>query len=150
MALVSPKMDGDSSEEAQSSTETWQDVRSSVEQESYLLQRRRVWRPPTDVYETDEQVVIKVEIAGMRADGFQITAMRNRLIIAGQRRDPAGKLAYQNMEIHYGEFRTEVRVDWPLNEAAIEATYDSGFLFVKLPMPKRRQVPVRHSGDATP
>ena len=30
-----------------------------------MVQRRRVWRPPIGVYETDSQVVVKVEIAGM-------------------------------------------------------------------------------------
>ena len=109
---------------------------------------RRVWRPPTDVYETDGRVVVKVEIAGMREDDFVISYADRRLVIAGCRRDPVGKLIYQNMEIRYGEFRTEVRIGWALDESAIEATYDGGFLFVFLPKQAlRHRIPVTPQND---
>ncbi|MHB0859478.1 MAG: Hsp20/alpha crystallin family protein [Anaerolineae bacterium] len=97
------------------------------------LQRRRVWRPPTDVYETEEHIVVKVEVSGMCEEDFEISFADRRLVIAGHRRDMADKLGYQNMEIRYGDFRTEVRVGWSLDQAAIEATYDEGFLYVRLP-----------------
>ncbi len=116
----------------------------------YVVQTRRVWRPPTDVYETDSHIVVKVEIAGMDKDDFRISLVDRRLIIAGHRRDPVGKLIYQNMEIHYGEFRTGVKIDWPVDEAAIEASYESGFIFVMLPKEtKRRRIQVTvHGADA--
>ncbi|OGO04263.1 MAG: hypothetical protein A2Y73_00500 [Chloroflexi bacterium RBG_13_56_8] len=99
----------------------------------YSTQRRRFWRPPTDVYETDDHVVIKVEIAGMNEEDFDISYIDRRLIIGGHRKDPTGKLIYQNMEIHHGDFRTEVRIGWALNESDIEAVYEQGFLYVMLP-----------------
>jgi len=37
------------------------------------MRRTRIWRPPTDVYETDTSVVVKVEIAGMREEDFDIS-----------------------------------------------------------------------------
>jgi HSP20 family molecular chaperone IbpA len=113
-----------------------------------IAPQRRVWRPPTDVYETDGRVVVKVEVAGMRDDDFAISFADRRLVIAGRRRDPVGKLIYQNMEIRYGDFRTEVRVGWALDEAAIEATYDGGFLYVYLPKQARQhRIPVVSSND---
>jgi hypothetical protein len=36
------------------------------------------WRPPTDVYETDDFVVVKVEIAGVDEQGFSISLDANR------------------------------------------------------------------------
>lgn len=117
-------------------------ARSPADYNVYVVQMRRVWRPPTDVYLTDQHVVVKVEIAGMREDDFEISLLDRRLVIVGHRGDPADKLSYQNMEIRYGEFRTEVRVDWPLNESAIEATYDNGFLFVRLAKAKAHRVQV--------
>lgn len=105
---------------------------------------RRRWRPPTDVYETDRHVVVKVEIAGMKADDFTISFTDRVLVISGQRHDPVGKISYQNMEIPYGEFRTEVRIGWPLEQNEIEATYENGFLYVRLPKYSREhRVPVR-------
>ncbi len=110
--------------------------------------QRRIWRPPTDVYETDGRVVVKVEISGMQEDDFAISFADRRLVIAGRRPDPVGKLVYQNMEIRYGEFRTEVRVGWALDEAAIEATYEGGFLYVYLPKQAlQHHIPVTSQSD---
>lgn len=117
----------------------------------------RIWRPPTDVYETDEHVVVKVEVAGMRREDFSISFADRRLVIAGRRQDPTGKLIYQNMEINYGEFRSEVIVGWALDQTAIQADYRDGFLYVLLPK-ETREYHVRitsgrkrmPAGDAAP
>jgi HSP20 family protein len=99
----------------------------------YVVRQRRVWRPPTDVYETDDNIVVKVELAGMDVSDFDISFANRRLTIAGARPDPEGKRIYQNMEIRYGPFRTEVLVGWALDQSAITATYEGGFLYVMLP-----------------
>ncbi len=112
----------------------------------FLSQRRQVWRPPTDVYETSEHIIIKVEMAGMDVDDFQISFADRRLIISGCRRDPGQKVVYQNMEIRYGEFRTEILVGWTPNYSAIEATYNDGFLYVKLPKATEHRIQVRTAG----
>jgi HSP20 family protein len=93
----------------------------------------QTWRPPTDVYETDENIVVKVEVAGMAEDDFAITFTDRALIITGMRRDPAAKLGYHQMEIPYGEFRTDVYVSEAVDVDGIEASYADGFLLVTLP-----------------
>jgi HSP20 family molecular chaperone IbpA len=102
----------------------------------------QIWRPPTDVYETDTCVVVKVEIAGMEEADFSISLDSRRLLISGVRRDPAAKLGYQQMEILYGHFETDVHLPRAIDEAGIEATYRNGFLSVILPKTKPRQVPI--------
>jgi HSP20 family protein len=102
----------------------------------------KVWQPPTDVYETEDHVVVKVEIAGMQAGDFDISLNARRLTIGGVRHDPSAKLGYQQMEIQYGAFETHVHVPKPVEEDGIEATYKDGFLVVRLPKSKPRQVPV--------
>ena len=105
---------------------------------------KRRWRPPTDVYETGDHVVIKVEIGGMKANEFSISYDDRRLVISGCRRDRTEKTIYQNMEIPYGEFRTEVQVNWPLTQEEIVAIYEDGFLYVKLPKHSREhKIPVK-------
>lgn len=104
--------------------------------------QHRIWRPPTDVYETDECVVVKVEVAGMEGDDFLISLDAKRLTIAGVRNDPTAKLAYQQMEIFYGQFETDVILPWAIDQDRIEATYHNGFLVVRLPKAKPRQVPI--------
>lgn len=102
-----------------------------------------VWRPPTDVYETDESVVIVVEIAGLGEKDYSVLLSGRTLIISGERRDPVEKLAYQQMEIQHGRFRTEVHLPWALEPAGQQATYADGFLKVILPKAQVRRVPVR-------
>ena len=111
--------------------------------------QHKVWRPPTDVYETDDCVVVKVEIAGMEDTDFQISLDGKRLIISGVRRDPASKLGYQQLEILYGQFETDVHLARAIEEDKIEATYQNGFLMVHLPKVKPRTVPVISVEDSS-
>ncbi|MGE5141515.1 MAG: Hsp20/alpha crystallin family protein [Rudaea sp.] len=91
------------------------------------------WRPPTDVYETSERVVIKVEIAGMSPDDFQISFSDRILQVRGVRRDQQRKRSYHCLEIQYGEFLSEVYLPGHYAEAAIDAQYENGFLTITLP-----------------
>lgn len=107
-----------------------------------LVRHQRSWRPPTDVYETDTRVVVKVEIAGMKEDDFHIVFSEGTLTISGVRRDPVTKLAYQQMEIRYGEFVTQVFLPWSVVEEGIEASYEDGFLSMVLPKVKQQEIDV--------
>jgi HSP20 family protein len=104
--------------------------------------QRKIWRPPTDVYETDDCMVVKVEIAGIEEKDLSVSLEGRRLIISGVRHDPADKLGYQQMEIQYGQFETDVHIPRAVEEANIEATYQGGFLIVRLPKSQPRRVPV--------
>jgi len=112
--------------------------------------QRKVWRPPTDVYETDDCIVVKVEIAGMDESDFEISLDARRLIISGMRRDPAPKLGYQQMEILYGQFETGVQLPRAIDEEGIEATYHNGFLSISLPKAGPRRVPIVQAEEITP
>ena len=107
-----------------------------------LVRHQRSWRPPTDVYETDTCVVVRVEIAGMKEEDFHIVFSEGNLTLSGVRRDPASKLAYQQMEIRYGEFVTQVYLPWLVAEEKIEASYEDGFLSVVLPKAKQQRIDV--------
>lgn len=102
----------------------------------------QTWHPPTDVYETDAHYVVRVEVAGMGKSDFTISIADRTLIITGVRQDLSDKLAYHQIEIHYGEFRSEVILPGPVDEGDIEAVYSDGFLKVVLPKRPIRKVPV--------
>jgi HSP20 family protein len=104
----------------------------------------RTWRPPTDVYETDEAVIVKIEIAGMNPDDIAISFSNRELIVHGNRRDVDAKLSYRCLEIPYGEFLTRVLLPGVYAEDQIEAKYVNGFLYITLPKSKQEhRVPVR-------
>ena len=99
-----------------------------------IVRHKTVWRPPTDVYEHDERLVVIVEIAGMSASDFHITLQGQRLVISGlrQRATPTD-CAYHQLEIPYGEFHTEVSLPWTVTREEVTASYRDGFLRVELP-----------------
>jgi HSP20 family molecular chaperone IbpA len=113
----------------------------------WRLEGEASWRPPTDVYETDDSAVVIVEIAGLQESDLQVALNGRTLIVTGERRDPAEKLAYQQMEIRYGKFRTEVHLPWALDSEGQSATYEEGFLRITLRKAQSRRVPVT-TGDA--
>ncbi len=100
------------------------------------------FHPPTDVYETDEGVVVVVEIAGLDEDEVDIYLQNRTLTIRGTRRGPVGKVTYQQLEIQYGEFRSEVYLPWPVEEDEVDARYERGFLLVTLRKAQVRHVPI--------
>ena len=99
------------------------------------------WRPPTDVYETSQDVVIKVEVAGMRPEDFEISFANRILQIHGHRGDRERKQSYHCLEIPYGEFLSEVYLPGDYQEEQIEAQYENGFLKITLP----KSAPEKHT-----
>ena len=103
----------------------------------------QVWHPPTDVYETDLHVIVKMEIAGVGEDDLVVQLHGRQLNVRGCRYDPAEKLAYQQMEISYGEFRSDVQLPYDVDPSRATAGYGDGFLYIHLPKAhKEHRVPV--------
>jgi HSP20 family protein len=95
--------------------------------------RSSVWNPPTDLYETEENYVIKVEIAGMRDEDFDVAFENNILMISGYRSDLNERRAYHQMEIRFGRFEIAVELPATLNMEKATAEYKDGFLIIVLP-----------------
>jgi HSP20 family protein len=107
-----------------------------------LKRRSPSWRPPTDVYETEGEFVIVVEIAGMRGLDISATYDKGLLAVHGVRADKGGLKAYHQMEIAYGEFITEVRLPGRIETEKIEANYSDGFLRVVLPKMEAKSISI--------
>ena len=93
------------------------------------------WVPNTDVYTTDEGLVIKLELAGMRSENLQITVEGNKLRISGQRPDGcrAAKFNFLAMEINYGPFENVLELPSGYDLSLAKATYLNGFLRIDVP-----------------
>jgi HSP20 family protein len=104
--------------------------------------RAGVWSPPTDVYETENAYVVRVEIAGMREEDFEITVENNFLMISGSRPDVPERRAYQQMEIRFGKFETVAGMPGPVELDSSRADYSEGFLTVTLPKAKPSQISI--------
>ena len=111
-----------------------------------LTIRSPLWRPPTDVYETEESLVVRVEIAGMRDQDFSIELIGRILSIRGVRPDATSRRAYHQMEIRFGEFSIELELPLPVVSEQVEAVYNNGFLWITLPIARPRNIPVEDNG----
>lgn len=92
-----------------------------------------VWEPPSDLFETESSYIVRVEIAGMNDREISVTLDGDLLLISGTRGDTPARRAFHQMEIRFGDFTVAARLPGPVNEQAIVATYDDGFLLVTLP-----------------
>lgn len=102
--------------------------------------RSGVWNPPTDVYETEQNLIIKVEVAGMRDDDFEVAIEKNILMITGNRPDQNERRAYHQMEIMYGKFEIAIRLPVHINVEAALAEYKDGILTITFPkMPQQNE-----------
>lgn len=105
--------------------------------------RQHAWRPPTDVFVTDDAVIVRVEISGMREGEFSITFEDHTLTIRGTRPDLPERRAYHQMEIRFGDFRTDVGLHWSVDTEKIDAEYKDGFLRVLLPLAKPQNIEIQ-------
>ena len=100
------------------------------------------WRPHADVYETDDELIVQMDIAGMRAEDFRVDIADGVLTIAGERLTRGeGKRHYHVMEVQIGPFERRLRLPVAVDPDSIRATYDHGFLAVQL-----RKVSATRSG----
>jgi HSP20 family protein len=119
-------------------------VRVMMTTYSPLFVWREQWHPPTNVYETAEHMVVKVDIAGVDAESLNISIEGNVLRVRGRREDSGGRqVAIHRLEIPYGEFETHVHLSVPVDQGHVEATYQDGFLTITLPKERTRRVLVQ-------
>ena len=101
--------------------------------------RSSVWSPPTDVYETGDGFVVRIEIAGMREEDFEVALEDGGLTVSGVRPDTNERRAFHQMEIWFGRFEIAIEIPVPVDVEASVAEYRDGFLVITLPRPDTKQ-----------
>src|SRR6266498_1231042 len=93
------------------------------------------WVPNTDVYVTEDSLVIKVELAGMRKEDLELTVEGSQLTITGHRPDGcrAPKCKFLVMEINYGSFQSVIELPPGYDLSLAKAAYQNGFLRIDVP-----------------
>lgn len=105
----------------------------------------RVWRPNTDVFESPEEMIILVELAGVRKDEVQLTIKGNILRLVGERaiyKDKAD-MSYRNMEVNFGPFERHIYLHESVDPESIQAHYKDGFLEIKIQKRSHRSTETR-------
>src|SRR5258707_6795572 len=98
------------------------------------LRRAVIWVPPTDVFETEDQIVVQVEVACVQQSDLAISLQDRRLTITWTRSDPGpSQRAYHPMQGRFGDFGAQVELPASIDESQVSASYVDGFLRVVLP-----------------
>ena len=100
------------------------------------------WQPDVDVFETEEAVVVRAELAGVRREELRVTVDGDVLRIRGIR-EGGGRSAVRlhQMEIATGPFERRLRVPVDVDRDRVTAHLEDGLLTVRL----GRRAPVRRS-----
>ena len=119
-------------------------LNSSLNVQKLPVSRREVggqthWIPNTDVYVSDEGLVVKVELAGMKREDLELAVEGSRLVITGQRPDGcrAPGCKFLVMEINYGAFECVIEIPAGYDLSQARAAYQNGFLRVDVPVAAR-------------
>ena len=97
---------------------------------------RRSYRPEVDVYRTEgpPSLTVLVELPGVDPSQVKVVASPQALLIAGERERPKDIGQYQQLEIEYGPFQRQVTLAQDVDPEQATATYERGFLTIKLPI----------------
>lgn len=112
------------------------DAMMSATQGYAYLPSATAWRPPMDIHETADAILIKIEVAGVREDDLELALHPNALIVNGVRRDDADhdeELCFHAAQVRYGPFHVAVALPSAIRQEEASATYRDGFLRVHLP-----------------
>lgn len=90
---------------------------------------------PTDVFHTDDRLVIRMDLPGVQPDDVEVTVQENVLLINGSRRFAwdAEKVRFVRRGSFYGDFTQRVALGKGLNVDQISARFDNGVLELSIP-----------------
>jgi len=93
------------------------------------------WHPFTDVFETKDTLVFKMELPGFKKEDIQIEFKNQTLIVKGERKqdEEIKKENYHRMERNYGLFQRYFEIPTSIDSQKINATLKEGILELVLP-----------------
>jgi len=107
----------------------------------------RTWKPPMDMNETPDEVVIIAEVAGVDKDTLEVEISSKAVKIQGDRyaRHCTGDATYRLAEIQYGRFERILYLPAPIDPEVVSAAYTNGLLEIrlaKMPIAKSLKIPI--------
>ena len=105
------------------------------------------WEPAVDIYETDDALVLEVELPGVSRDAISVELHEHTLRLSGERtREPAVKGGqYRREEGRYGTFQRVFRLPTIVDQGKVQATHKNGVLALRLPKreaARRQGIPI--------
>lgn len=118
------------------------EVRKKKELESGEGTREGVYfRPPVDIYETDEAITVMADVPGCDPENFDVNLEDSRLTILAETSGLEERWEPVYDEYREGHFLREFRLGKDIDRAGISATFNNGVL--ELTLPKTEQAKTR-------
>ena len=109
--------------------------------EAEVEMERADWIPATDVYETEEEYTLALDLPGITREGLDVSLDESRLTIRGERKAAPEGVVARRAERPAGRFVRSFTLPETVDRQAIAADYKDGVLLLRLP--KRREQPAR-------
>jgi HSP20 family protein len=113
--------------------------------------------PPVDVYEDTKQVVLKLEVPGIKMEDLDIRLENQRLTVKGERRFEKDEKAenFHRIERRFGSFVRSFTLPQTVDTDSVTAGYDAGVLTISLAkkaeaQPKQVKIEVNGQKTLTP
>jgi HSP20 family protein len=93
------------------------------------------WAPCVDIYETENELVVKADLPDVNPQDLDIRVENNILTIRGERNfeDKVNEDNYLRIERTYGSFSRSFSLATSVNSEAIKADYQNGVLTLSIP-----------------
>ncbi len=93
------------------------------------------WQPAVDIYRTQLGWLVKFELAGVRPEDIEVSAVGRILKVRGFRYDWAMEQSAHSysMEIAYNRFERKLQLPCHVDPAAITSEYRDGMLLLRIP-----------------
>ncbi len=93
------------------------------------------WSPSTDIYETKDEYVFKIEVPGMNKDDVKVEFTEDTLIIKGERKEEKDikKENYHRIERFFGSFQRSFTLPKNIDVKKIKAELKDGVLELRVP-----------------
>jgi HSP20 family protein len=92
------------------------------------------WEPATDIVETEDEIVVTADIAGMTGKDISVVTDGKVLRINGARRSPTaqGAKQFHMLEIQCGPFERAIELPGRVDPAKVSAHYSKGMLQIRI------------------
>ena len=93
------------------------------------------WSPAVDIFENDQNVVLKAELPGIDPKDVDVQVENNTLFLKGQRKfeNEVKEKDYHRIERSYGSFMRSFSLPSTINAEKVTADYKNGVLTLTLP-----------------
>ena len=94
----------------------------------------RTWYPQIDIYETEEEIIVRAEVAGVDIEDLAVEVSHRAIKLMGKRSElpRIDNATYRLAEIQYGMFERVLYLPVPIDTEIVSTSYTNGFLEIRL------------------